>query len=161
MVQFLRLYKIICIIGLDYRDFFSLLRGSGIRICAQVSFFCKLRNCIAFDLQKQTFFFFCHDEIQFNVKLRMLNLHSKISTSVKVNPDEPSFCDSDLKARCHTRFHRAFTACCFVFTEITLVDPSQRNYCENANACSKRTLKTRVATRFFDRMRFSRYVVVN
>ena len=50
-----------------------------------------------------------------------------------------------VKARCHTRFQHAFTACCCVFKETTLVASNQRNYLENA--CSKRTLKTRVATR--------------
>ena len=31
--------------------------------------------------------------------------------------------------------------------EITLIGSNQRNYIENTNACSKRKLKTRVATR--------------
>ena len=48
-----------------------------------------------------------------------------------------------VKVRCHTRFQRAFTACCCVFKEITMVGSNQSNYFEN----SKRTLKTRVATR--------------
>ena len=43
-----------------------------------------------------------------------------------------------LKALYHACFKRAFTACCFDFTSITLIDPSQRKYCENANACLKR-----------------------
>ena len=50
-------------------------------------------------------------------------------------------------ARCHTRFKCAFTACCCVFEEITLVGSNLLNYFENAKACSKYTLKTRVATR--------------
>jgi len=41
---------------------------------------------------------------------------------------------------------RAFTACSCVFKEITLVWANQGNYFENATACSKRTLKTTVAT---------------
>ncbi len=41
---------------------------------------------------------------------------------------------------------RAFTACGCVFKEITLVVSNQGNYFENATACSKRTLKTTVAT---------------
>ena len=45
------------------------------------------------------------------------------------------------------RFQRAFTACCCIFKEITLVGSNQRHYFENANARIKRTLKTRVATR--------------
>ena len=49
-----------------------------------------------------------------------------------------------LKARCHTRFQNAFTACRCVFKEVTLVGSNQRNYLENAN--SKRKSKTRVAT---------------
>ena len=40
-----------------------------------------------------------------------------------------------------------FNACCCVFKEITLVGSYQRNYFENATACSKCTLNTRVATR--------------
>ena len=40
-----------------------------------------------------------------------------------------------LKARCHTRFQRAFTPCCCVFKEITLFGSNQRNYFETANAC--------------------------
>ncbi len=47
-----------------------------------------------------------------------------------------------IKLRCDERF----TACDCVFKEITLVDSNQRNYFENATACSKRTLKTIVAT---------------
>ena len=51
-----------------------------------------------------------------------------------------------LKARCNMRFRRAFTECCFVFKVITLFGYCQRNYFENATACSERTLKTCVAT---------------
>ncbi len=40
----------------------------------------------------------------------------------------------------------AFTACKCVFKEITLVDPNQGNYFENATACSKRMRKMLVAT---------------
>jgi len=47
---------------------------------------------------------------------------------------------------CDSRFRRAFTACVCVFKVITLVGSSQRNYFENANACSKRTLKMTVIT---------------
>jgi len=47
---------------------------------------------------------------------------------------------------CDCRFQCAFTACLCVFKEITLVGSSQRNYFENTTACSKRTLKTTVAT---------------
>jgi hypothetical protein len=50
------------------------------------------------------------------------------------------------KLRCDTRFQRAFTACSCVFEVITLISASQRNYFENATACSKRTLKMPVAT---------------
>jgi len=49
-----------------------------------------------------------------------------------------------IKLSCDSRFQRAFTACVCVFKEITLVGSNQRNYFENANACSKRTLKTTV-----------------
>ena len=48
-----------------------------------------------------------------------------------------------------TRFQRVFTACCCVFKVITLLWSNLRNYFENAKACSKRTLKTRVATRLY------------
>ncbi len=51
-----------------------------------------------------------------------------------------------LKLRCDERFTHAFTACSCVFKEITLVGLNQGNYFENENACSKRTLKTTVAT---------------
>ncbi len=51
-----------------------------------------------------------------------------------------------LKLRCDERFTHAFTACSCVFKEITLVGSNQGNYFENENACSKRTLKTTVAT---------------
>jgi hypothetical protein len=50
------------------------------------------------------------------------------------------------KLRCDGRFTHAFTACVCVFKEITLVGSNQGNYFENATACSKRTLKTTVAT---------------
>jgi len=45
-----------------------------------------------------------------------------------------------------SRFQRAFTAWVCIFKEITLVGSNQRNYFENANAGSKYTLKTTVAT---------------
>jgi len=51
-----------------------------------------------------------------------------------------------LKLSCDSRLQRAFTACIGVFEVITLVGSNQRNYSENATACSKRTLKTTVAT---------------
>ncbi len=50
------------------------------------------------------------------------------------------------KLSCDSRLQRAFTACGCVFKEITLVGSNQGNYFENATACSKRTLKTTVAT---------------
>jgi len=53
---------------------------------------------------------------------------------------------STLKLRCDECFTHAFTACGCVFREITLVGSNQGNYFENATACSKRTLKTTVAT---------------
>ena len=53
---------------------------------------------------------------------------------------------SSLKACCHISFQHAFTACCCVFKEITLVCFIQSNYFENTNAWSNRMLKTRVAT---------------
>ncbi len=53
---------------------------------------------------------------------------------------------SSFKLRCDDRFTHAFTACGCVFKEITLVGSNQGNYFENATACSKRKLKTTVAT---------------
>jgi hypothetical protein len=53
---------------------------------------------------------------------------------------------SPLNLRCDERFTHAFTACGCVFKEITLVGSKQVNYFENATACSKRMLKTTVAT---------------
>ncbi len=50
------------------------------------------------------------------------------------------------KLSCDERFMHAFTACGCVFKEITLVGFNHGNYFENATACSKRTLKTTVAT---------------
>jgi hypothetical protein len=50
------------------------------------------------------------------------------------------------KAACDERFTHAFTACERVFKEITLVGSHQGNYFEYATACSKRILKTTVAT---------------
>jgi hypothetical protein len=63
---------------------------------------------------------------------------------------------STLKLSCDSRFQRAFTACCFVFKVITLAWANQGNYFENANACSKRTLKTTVATQ----LKFGRWNVI-
>jgi hypothetical protein len=51
-----------------------------------------------------------------------------------------------IKLRCDERFTHAFTECVCVFKEITLVGSNQGNYFENATACSKRMLKTTVAT---------------
>jgi len=51
-----------------------------------------------------------------------------------------------VKLRCDERFTHVFTACGCVFKEIMLVGSNRGNYFENVAACSKRTLKTRVAT---------------
>jgi len=51
-----------------------------------------------------------------------------------------------IKLRCDTHFQCEFTACGFVFKVITLVGSNQSNFFETATACSKRTLKMRVAT---------------
>jgi len=55
----------------------------------------------------------------------------------------------NFKLSCDSRFQRAFTACSCVFKVITLVCANQDNYYENATACSKRTLKTTVATQLY------------
>jgi len=52
----------------------------------------------------------------------------------------------NIKLRCDTRFQHAFPECSCVFKVITLVWSNQRNFFENAITCSKRTLKTTVAT---------------
>jgi len=57
-------------------------------------------------------------------------------------------CHCTLKLNCDSRFQRAFTACIVFFLIITLVGSNQSNYFENATACMKRTIKTRVATHF-------------
>ena len=49
-----------------------------------------------------------------------------------------------------TRFRHAFTACSCVFKVITLVGSNHSNYFDNATACSKRTLKMRVATQLYE-----------
>ncbi len=63
-----------------------------------------------------------------------------------------SFCLTSFKLSCNCHFQRAFTACSCVFKEITLIGSNQGNYFENATACSKRTLKTTVATQLYSQM---------
>ncbi len=69
---------------------------------------------------------------------------------------------SFVKLRCDERFMQAFTACSCVFKEITLVGSIQGNYFENATACSKRTLKTTVATQllkhYTKKLRIKRFI---
>ncbi len=60
-----------------------------------------------------------------------------------------------LKLRCDERFTHAFSACCCVFKEITLVGSNQGNFFEDATACSKRKLKTTVATQL--KIQFRQY----
>ncbi len=72
----------------------------------------------------------------------IINYHSILDN---VQPLEPLFLFPyfyvfDLKLRCDER-------CGCVFKEITLFGSNQGNYFENATACSKRTLKTTVATK--------------
>ena len=62
---------------------------------------------------------------------------------------------STFTIRCHTRFKSAFAACWCVFQEITLACSNQQNYFENETAWSKRTFKTRVATRLYTRQMIS------
>ncbi len=54
--------------------------------------------------------------------------------------------ENSIKLGCDERFTHAFTAGGCVFKEITLVGSNQGTYFENVTACSKRTLKTTVAT---------------
>jgi len=56
------------------------------------------------------------------------------------------FSQTHIKLSCDSRFQRAFTAYVCFFKVITLIWANQGNYFENANACSKRTLKTTVTT---------------
>jgi len=51
-----------------------------------------------------------------------------------------------LKLSCDSRFQHAFTECNWVFKVITMADSNKGNYFENGTACSKRTVKTTVAT---------------
>jgi hypothetical protein len=52
-------------------------------------------------------------------------------------------------SRCDSHFEQAFTACSCVFKVITLIGSNQGNYFKNTIACSKRTLKTTVATQLY------------
>jgi hypothetical protein len=54
-----------------------------------------------------------------------------------------------LKLCCEERFTHALTAFGCVFKEITLVGSNQGNFFENATACSKRMMKTTVATQLY------------
>jgi len=71
---------------------------------------------------------------------------SNIKQNTKVCTKKMLFFLSGLKLSCHTYFQHTSTACICVFKEITFVGSNHRNYFENANACSKRTLRTTVAT---------------
>jgi len=55
---------------------------------------------------------------------------------------------TSLKLSYDSRFQRAFIACVCIFKVTTRLWTNQDNYFENATACSKRTLKTTVATQF-------------
>ncbi len=54
-----------------------------------------------------------------------------------------------IKLSCDSRFQRAFTAFSCAFKVITLVGSNQGTYFVNVSACSKRTLKTTVATELY------------
>ncbi len=62
------------------------------------------------------------------------------------------------KLNCDIRFQRAFTACVRIFKVITLTWANQGNNFENANACSKHTLKTTFATQLKRRNLNARYI---
>ena len=51
---------------------------------------------------------------------------------------------ASLSVHCHARFLGAFTACCGVFKDITLVGANQCNFFENANSCSKGSVANRL-----------------
>jgi len=66
------------------------------------------------------------------------------------------------KLSCDSRFQRAFTACSCGFKVITLVRAHQRNFFENATACSKRMRKTLVATQLYiQNSSFEYYLIKN
>jgi hypothetical protein len=58
------------------------------------------------------------------------------------------------KLSCDSRFQCAFTACSCVFRVI--IGSNQSNFFENATVCSKRMLKTRLATQLYEIVLFSR-----
>jgi len=60
---------------------------------------------------------------------------------------------ASLRLRCDKRFQRAFTAHGCVFKVITFVGSNQGNFFDNTIACSKRTLKTTVATQLKKKVR--------
>jgi len=78
------------------------------------------------------------------MKIHCMRPHG-LGLYLKYISKETCTCGS-LKLSCDSRFQRAFTASICVFKVITLVGSNQRNYFENVNACSKRALKTNVAT---------------
>ncbi len=72
-----------------------------------------------------------------------------MACKLKFLRDAPYSSKNSFKLSCDRRFQRAFTTCVCIFKVITLVVSNQRYYFENANACSKRTLKTTVATQLY------------
>jgi len=70
------------------------------------------------------------------------NLHCSFESFM----NDRKYFRNTFKLRCDERFTHSFNACGCVFKEITLVGSNQGNFFENAFACSKRMLKTTVAT---------------
>jgi hypothetical protein len=80
-------------------------------------------------------------------KIFDLSLNKKFNEIFEIISKHSFLCTlRNLKLSCDSRFEHAFTACVCVFKVITLVWVNQDNYFENANACSKRTLKMTVST---------------
>ncbi len=79
-----------------------------------------------------------------NLKNHIYSILNKIKEAMHIFSDFGG--ETLLKLRCDERFKHAFTACGSVFKVITLVCSNQGNDFENATACSKRMLKTTVAT---------------
>jgi len=87
--------------------------------------------------------------VEFSKKLRWLAQTKVITLKIQlhaINANVKQLSQLSYKLRCDEHFMHAFTACACVFKEITLVDSNQCNYFENVTECSKRTLKTTVAT---------------
>ncbi len=83
----------------------------------------------------------------------LTHLYSKYWSKDLISSQYVSFylqirCLMSLELICDSHFQRAFTACLGIFKVITLVGSNRHNYFENANGCSKPSLKTTVTTQY-------------